>query len=137
MVPAAIASVHASVQCAAVKITTLSASAWSRLPLQLMRATFCASTIPRTDATFGYSLLTSCLPQVMAPAIDDIPTTMGTTANSAASLVLMPVSTSMSTCFELWARSEVGVEERLRDRRVRPVLEVGAAAPGTERPRVE
>ena len=46
----------------------MSASRWSRLPLQLMRAVFCAPTIPRTDATFGYSLSTSGRPQVMAAA---------------------------------------------------------------------
>ena len=51
-----------SVQCAAVRITILSASEWSRLPLQLIRARFSASTMPRTDATFGNSLLMSGLP---------------------------------------------------------------------------
>src|SRR5262245_12999453 len=92
MVPAAIAPVHASAQCAAVKITTLSASARRRLPLQLMRARLAASTIPRTEATLGYSLLRSCLPQAMAPALGATPTIKATTANSTMSRVLIRIS---------------------------------------------
>src|SRR4029450_1100593 len=92
MVPAAIAFVHASVQCAAVKITTFSAADWSRLPMQPLRARFSASTMPRTEATFGYSLLTSCLPQVMAPALGATPTIKATTANSTMRRVLIRIS---------------------------------------------
>jgi hypothetical protein len=47
--------------------------------------------MPRTDATFGYSLLTSSLPHVMAPALVDIPTTEATTTSGKMSLVLTPI----------------------------------------------
>src|SRR5262245_20140833 len=47
--------------------------------------------MPRTDATFGCSLLTSSLPQVMAPALVDIPTTEAATTNGRMSLVLTPI----------------------------------------------
>src|SRR5215211_6342488 len=85
------ASCHASVQWAAVRITTLSASICSRLPLQLMRARLSASTIPRTDTTFGYSLLTSGVPQVMAAALDAVPSTTAATTDSPTSSFLIPI----------------------------------------------
>src|SRR5215218_1107114 len=85
------ASCHPSVQCAAVRITTLSASICSRLPLQLMRARFSASTIPRTEATFGYSLLTSGVPHVMAAALDAVPSTTAATTDSPTSSLLIPI----------------------------------------------
>ena len=43
-------------------------------------ARFCASTIPLTEATFGYALFTSGSPKVIAPAPDD--TTKVTTASN-------------------------------------------------------
>src|SRR5262245_819771 len=53
-----------------------------------MRARFCASTIPLTEATFGYALFRSCTPKVIAPAPGD--RTNPTTANNPASAVLIP-----------------------------------------------
>src|SRR6186997_2364119 len=80
--------VHASVQWAAVRITTFSASLWRRLPLQLTRAVFVDSTTPRTDATFGYSLFTSWRPHVIALTPDDTPRASVPMTNKVSSRVL-------------------------------------------------
>src|ERR1051325_4832406 len=87
MVPAAMALVQASVQCAAVKITNFWVSLYRRLPLQLMRAVFVALMYPLTEATFGYSLLVSGLPQVMARALDTALNAKAKTTSTAKSFV--------------------------------------------------
>src|SRR3954452_22911303 len=87
-VPAAISPLQASVQFAAVRITILRASRDKRLPLQLTRARFCDSTMPRTDATLGYRLFVSGTPQVIAPTGAATPRTSAAAPNDPISFVL-------------------------------------------------
>jgi hypothetical protein len=65
-----------------------------------MRAVFVALTTPLTEATFGYSLFVSGLPQVMARALDDILMAKATTANKAKSFILISYFLSSRFCFD-------------------------------------